>query len=87
MRDPNLQNKILFVLANKQDVEGALSAEDVAKKLKLTQYEGKRPFYCRGVSAKSGDHVQESMNELAKEMKKHLKAQAKADKEKQRENN
>lgn len=81
MRDPALVGKLLFVLANKQDADGALSPEDVAKKLNLPQYDGKRPHFIIGVSAKDGFHVKEAMNDLAKHLKVHLKATEKAAKE------
>jgi len=81
MRDPALANKLLYVLANKQDVEGALSIEELSHKLNIAQYDGKRPHFISGVSAKDGTNVRESMNDLARHLKEHMRATEKAAKE------
>eukprot|EP01128_Nolandella_sp_AFSM9_P012245 TRINITY_DN9093_c0_g1_i1.p1 TRINITY_DN9093_c0_g1~~TRINITY_DN9093_c0_g1_i1.p1 ORF type:complete len:181 (-),score=71.14 TRINITY_DN9093_c0_g1_i1:236-778(-) len=78
MRDPELENKMLFVIANKQDLDGAASDEEVATALKLKTFEGKRVYFCVGTSAKNGTGVKEAMAKLAKEMKVVLKEKEKA---------
>jgi len=76
MREPSLQGVMLFVLATKQDLEGALDVERISKKLKLANYTGKRLWECRGISATTGDGVHEAMTVLTRHMKAHLLGQA-----------
>jgi len=77
LRDPELAGKLLFVVANKTDVDGAVDADEISKLLKLSQYEGKRPYQCVGVSAKTGNGVKEAMKLLAKETKVEIKNEEK----------
>eukprot|EP01123_Difflugia_compressa_P005965 TRINITY_DN180_c0_g2_i1.p1 TRINITY_DN180_c0_g2~~TRINITY_DN180_c0_g2_i1.p1 ORF type:complete len:185 (-),score=53.49 TRINITY_DN180_c0_g2_i1:431-985(-) len=76
MRAPELAGKILYVLANKQDVDGAVDVEHVRNALKLKQYQDKRELECVGVSAQTGQGLKEAMEDLAKRMKLHLKKAA-----------
>jgi len=73
LRDPELAEKMLFVLANKQDVDGALSPADLEKELKLHQYDTKRVWICTGCSAKTGSGVKDAIKRLSKEVKKEIK--------------
>jgi len=73
MRDPELASKMLFVVANKQDVDGAMSPEEVEKELKLHSFDTKRTYICMGCSAKSGAGVKETIKRLAKEVKVEIK--------------
>lgn len=82
MRAPELNGKILYVLANKQDVEGALDAESVSQGLKLKQYQEKRETVCEGVSAVTGMGIKEAMEDLARRMKVHLKNSGKPEEKK-----
>ena len=66
----------MYVLANKQDSNGALKPEDISSKLNLSSYEGKRPYLVKGISAKDGTDIKEAMDELAKEIKKFYKEKA-----------
>lgn len=77
LRDPELANKLLFVIANKSDIDGAIDAEELSKQLKLSQYEGKRPVQCVAISAKTGAGVKEAMALLAKETKVEIKNEEK----------
>lgn len=77
LRDPELANKLLFVVANKTDIDGALDADDIAKELKLSQYDGKRTYHIVGVSAKTGKGVKEAMALLSKETKLEIKNEEK----------
>jgi len=82
MRAPELNGKILYVLANKQDVEGAADVEAVKAALKLKQYQDKRELECVPVSAITGTGLKEAMEDLAKRMKVHLKNAGKNPEEK-----
>uniref|UniRef100_A0A6B2LJ34 Uncharacterized protein n=1 Tax=Arcella intermedia TaxID=1963864 RepID=A0A6B2LJ34_9EUKA len=67
--DPQLVSVPLFVVANKQDVDGAMGPEEVAKKLKLQSNDGKRLWRCLGVSTLNGEGVKELKRVLVKDMK------------------
>jgi len=82
MRAPELQGKILYVLANKQDQDGALKPEEISQSLKLKQYQDKRELACVGVSASTGEGIKEAMDDLAKRMKAHLKNSGKPEEKK-----
>jgi ADP-ribosylation factor protein 6 len=73
MRDPELQGKMLFLIANKQDVSGAMSPDDIEKEFKLKQFEGKRAYFTVGCSSKTGDGVKNAMKVLAKQIKVEIK--------------
>jgi len=73
MRDPELTGKMLFVIANKQDLPGALNGDDVEKEFKLKQFEGKRAYFVVGCSAKDGNGVKDAMKVLAKQIKVEIK--------------
>ncbi len=77
MRDPVLAGKLLFVIGNKSDADGVMSAEELETFLKLSQYDGKRAYKCVTVSAKTGAGVKEAMNLLAKETKLEIKHEEK----------
>jgi signal recognition particle receptor subunit beta len=55
---------LLFVLANKQDAAGAKEPDVIAKLLGLSGQEGKRPWFIRGISARTGDGAQSSIEQL-----------------------
>lgn len=58
----------VVVLANKQDLPGALPPAEIASKLGLHQLRG-RNWYIQGTCAVNGDGLFESMHELAKLVK------------------
>ena len=58
----------VVILANKQDLPGALSPSDVASKLGMHQMRG-RDWYIQGSCATNGDGLFEGMHELAKLVK------------------
>lgn len=59
----------MLVLANKQDVEGAKSAEEIAKILNVQAQQEKRTCLVQGISAKTGDGIKEALESLAKALK------------------
>eukprot|EP01098_Paradermamoeba_levis_P001272 TRINITY_DN1142_c0_g1_i1.p1 TRINITY_DN1142_c0_g1~~TRINITY_DN1142_c0_g1_i1.p1 ORF type:complete len:183 (-),score=64.23 TRINITY_DN1142_c0_g1_i1:151-699(-) len=69
MLDPALDGVILFIAANKQDVSGARSAEQLKDRLNCKAFEGKRPWFMREISAKNGSGIKEAMEQLSKEVK------------------
>ena len=58
----------VVILANKQDLPGALAPSDVAGKLGMHQMRS-REWYIQGTCATNGDGLFEGMNELAKLVK------------------
>ena len=58
----------VVILANKQDLPGALSPSEVAGKLGMHQMRG-RDWYIQGTCATNGDGLFEGMHELAKLVK------------------
>lgn len=54
MQEEQLKDAGLLVFANKQDLPGAMSANQVSEKLELNQYTG-RTWYIQPCCAKSGD--------------------------------
>lgn len=85
MMEPALSGVILFVLANKQDLKEARSVEEITEKLNLKQFDGKRPWFIKGISAHDGSGIQEAMDTLAKKIKEHYKEKAAKEKEKAKE--
>lgn len=66
--DDELKNCSLLVMANKQDLSGAITPSEVAKKLRL---EGiKRNWIVQGTSATTGQGLKEGLDWLAVEMQK-----------------
>ena len=58
----------VVILANKQDLPGALPPSDISSKLGMHQMRG-REWYIQGTCATNGDGLFEGMNELAKLVK------------------
>eukprot|EP01128_Nolandella_sp_AFSM9_P008473 TRINITY_DN5189_c0_g1_i1.p1 TRINITY_DN5189_c0_g1~~TRINITY_DN5189_c0_g1_i1.p1 ORF type:complete len:182 (-),score=58.22 TRINITY_DN5189_c0_g1_i1:422-967(-) len=74
LRDPQLQGKMLFVVANKNDLDGAASKEEIASALKLATQDGKRTCEVVTCSSKTGKGVKEAMSLLAKDVKEEVKS-------------
>jgi small GTP-binding protein len=73
LRDPELNEKMLFVVANKKDLDNAMSADELEKELKLHSFDGKRVWNIVSCSAKTGSGVKDAMKKLGKEVKKEIK--------------
>jgi len=73
LRQPQLNGKAIYILCNKQDINGAKKAEEIKTLFKTTNFDSNHKVFCRGISAKTGYNVKESMVELAKELKVELK--------------
>ena len=66
--DEELKNCVLLVMANKQDLSGAMTPSEVAKKLRLDGM--KRRWIVQGTSGTTGQGLQEGLDWLAVEMQK-----------------
>jgi len=73
MMDPAIANVLLFVLANKQDEDGALTPDEVEEALSLNNYRNQRQVVIHGISALTGDGIREVKNILAEKIKEHIK--------------
>lgn len=62
--DREMKDAIVLVFANKQDLKGALSAEEVPEKLGLNRLRG-RNWYCQPCVATVGDGLNEGLTWLA----------------------
>ena len=60
LTDKDLKDAPILVMANKQDKEGAMSAEEVFKELNLEQVE-KKDLCLQGCSAMTGDGIWEGI--------------------------
>eukprot|EP00386_Alphamonas_edax_P002015 GDKI01006065.1.p2 GENE.GDKI01006065.1~~GDKI01006065.1.p2 ORF type:complete len:183 (-),score=74.99 GDKI01006065.1:415-963(-) len=61
LKEPELENAIALVYANKQDAPGAMSVRDVAEGLKLSSLRG-RTWYIQASSGKTGDGLFEGLD-------------------------
>lgn len=73
------------MLANKQDLKEARSVEEITEKLNLKQFDDKRPWFIKGISAQDGSGIQEAMDTLAKKIKEYYKEKAAKEKQKAKE--
>eukprot|EP00028_Trichosphaerium_sp_Am-I-7-wt_P002612 CAMPEP_0168528706 /NCGR_PEP_ID=MMETSP0405-20121227/13418_1 /TAXON_ID=498012 /ORGANISM="Trichosphaerium sp, Strain Am-I-7 wt" /LENGTH=186 /DNA_ID=CAMNT_0008552181 /DNA_START=16 /DNA_END=576 /DNA_ORIENTATION=- len=73
MRDPNLAGVLVFVIANKQDIDGAKTDSEIGEALDVQSYSSSRTAICAAISAKTGDGIREALEELADKIKLNLK--------------
>jgi small GTP-binding protein len=64
-----MQNVSVLIMANKQDMKGAVSPKEIASALKLDKLT-KHSWYVQACSAKSGDGIYEGLDWLTTSMKK-----------------
>ncbi|CAL1531557.1 unnamed protein product [Lymnaea stagnalis] len=67
-KSPEMQGVPVVVVANKQDLPGALSTAEVADRLKLRELRD-RKWFVQGACAVNGDGIYEAMHEMAKLVK------------------
>jgi small GTP-binding protein len=65
--DNELENAIVLVYANKQDLPGAMSPQEISEKLELNSMK-KRKWLVQGSSASRGDGIKEGFEWIAKEL-------------------
>eukprot|EP01083_Nonionella_stella_P089633 250166_1 len=54
LKDAELQNAALLVMANKQDLPHSLSVNEISKRMDLSKFNGKREWMIQGTIAKNG---------------------------------
>jgi GTPase SAR1 family protein len=67
LSDDLLQNSKLLVLANKQDLLGAMDGAEMAEKLKLSNLK-QRTWYLQPCSAETGDGLFEGLDWLSQQL-------------------
>ena len=67
LKEENLKDCPLLVFANKQDIKGALSVEEITKSIELTNVRD-RKWLVQGTCATSGQGISEGLDWLAKEL-------------------
>ena len=67
LNEPELKDVVLLVMANKQDLPGCLSPNDVTDKLALPQMKN-RKWLTQGTSATTGHGLKEGLDWLAEEL-------------------
>eukprot|EP00054_Salpingoeca_dolichothecata_P037811 m.276073 g.276073 ORF g.276073 m.276073 type:complete len:72 (+) comp79040_c0_seq1:350-565(+) len=70
MTTAELENAHLLVFANKQDLPGALSPDQLIDKLKLQDLNKKRKWFVQPCSGKRKEGLHEGLDWLSKEIKK-----------------
>lgn len=69
-RDPALANVPLLILCNKQDVDGAMSVEELTNTLGLHRITD-RPWHVQGVSAVTGVGLEEGLEWIRRQLVPH----------------
>ncbi len=72
LTEPELEKACLLVYANKQDINGALLPNDIAKQLDLSAIKG-REWLVQGASAVKGDGLTEGLDWIATVLNKRKK--------------
>ncbi|XP_062034230.1 ADP-ribosylation factor-like protein 14 [Lepus europaeus] len=73
LKNEHIQHVPVVLLANKQDVPGALSAEDITRMFKVKKLCSDRNWYVQPCCAVTGDGLAEGFRKLAGFVKSHMK--------------
>eukprot|EP00246_Nothoceros_aenigmaticus_P009694 TRINITY_DN2543_c0_g2_i1.p3 TRINITY_DN2543_c0_g2~~TRINITY_DN2543_c0_g2_i1.p3 ORF type:complete len:100 (-),score=17.13 TRINITY_DN2543_c0_g2_i1:429-728(-) len=68
LKEERLTGASLLILANKQDIDGALTVNDITKVLRLEMMDNTRHWHIRGCSAISGDGLLEGFDWLVSDI-------------------
>jgi signal recognition particle receptor subunit beta len=71
LESPELSNAILLVFANKQDLQNAMTADEVSRALELTQI-GSHTWHVQPATATEGSGLEEGFDWLATEIQKSM---------------
>ncbi|RDD38716.1 ADP-ribosylation factor-like protein 4A [Trichoplax sp. H2] len=63
-KSPGMAHVPILILANKQDIPGALSPMTVARMLSLKELTSNRPWHVQPTCARNGNGIQEGMHQL-----------------------
>ncbi|NXG15026.1 ARL14 protein, partial [Grallaria varia] len=65
LKNESIKNVPVVVLANKQDLPGALNAEDITRRLKMKKYCSDRTWYVQPCCAITGEGLAEALQRVA----------------------
>ncbi|NWR85995.1 ARL14 protein, partial [Furnarius figulus] len=65
LKNEAIKNVPVVVLANKQDLAGALNAEEITRRLKMKKYCGDRTWYVQPCCAITGEGLAEALQRVA----------------------
>ncbi|KAF2978758.1 hypothetical protein EK904_012367 [Melospiza melodia maxima] len=65
LKNESIKNLPVVVLANKQDLPGALNAEEITRKLKMKKYCSDRNWYVQPCCALTGEGLPEALQRVA----------------------
>ena len=68
LKTEKLAGASLLILANKQDIVGALSAEQLSSEMKLTEIVEKRNWHIEATSAKTGEGILDGFRWLVRDV-------------------
>lgn len=74
LKNEHIKNVPVVLLANKQDVPGALTAEDITRIFKVKKLCCNRNWYVQPCCAITGDGLTEGLRKLAEFVKSHMKS-------------
>ncbi|XP_054432820.1 ADP-ribosylation factor-like protein 14 [Pteronotus mesoamericanus] len=78
LKNEHIKNVPVVLLANKQDVPGALTAEDITRMFKIKKLCSDRNWYVQPCCALTGDGLTEGFRKLTEFVKSHMKSRADA---------
>lgn len=76
LKNEHIKNVPVVLLANKQDVPGALTAEDITRMFKVKKLCCDRNWYVQPCCATTGDGLTEGFRKLTEFVKSHMKSRA-----------
>lgn len=76
LQNDHLKHVPVVILANKQDVAGALGAEDLTRRFRIQKLCSDRSWYVQPCSALSGDGLAQGFQKLVAFVKSHRKSRA-----------
>ncbi|XP_077015263.1 ADP-ribosylation factor-like protein 14 [Tamandua tetradactyla] len=74
LKNEHIKNIPVVLLANKQDIPAALTAEDITRMFKMKKLCGDRNWYVQPCCAITGDGLAEGFRQLAGFVKSHMKS-------------
>lgn len=74
LKNEHMKNVPVVLLANKQDVPGALTAEDITRMFKVKKLCCNRNWYVQPCCAINGDGLTEGLRKVAEFVKSHMKS-------------
>ncbi|NXK94092.1 ARL14 protein, partial [Formicarius rufipectus] len=74
LKNESLRNVPVVVLANKQDLPGALNAEEITRRLKVKKYCSDRTWYVQPCCASTGQGLAEALQKVATFAKQYSKS-------------